>query len=166
MPVSRKKVIVRKLSRDWLSGYLPPSAFVVQEQTEMLDLSGKLVSVPMAEVKWICFVRDFQSGDANQPERLLRKTFVTRPRSQGLWVRARLKDNDLIEGLAPNDLTLLEGEGIFLVPPDTRSNTQRVFLPRQAVAELDILAVIKTGARRGPAEAVQEDLFKGQNSPS
>jgi hypothetical protein len=33
MPVSRKKVIVRKLSRDWLSGYLPPSACVVQEQT-------------------------------------------------------------------------------------------------------------------------------------
>ena len=166
MPVSRKKVIVRKLSRDWLAGYLPPSAFVVQEQAEMLDLSGKLVSVPMAEVKWICFVRDFQSGDANQPERLLRKTFVTRPRSQGLWVRVRLKDNDLIEGLAPNDLSLLEGEGIFLVPPDTRSNTQRIFLPRQAVAELDILAVIKTGARRGPAEAVQEDLFKGQSPPS
>ena len=166
MPVSRKKVIVRKLSRDWLAGYLPPSAFVVQEQAEMLDLSGKLVSVPMAEVKWICFVRDFQSGDANQPERLLRKTFVTRPRSQGLWVRLRLKDNDVIEGLAPNDLSLLEGEGIFLVPPDTRSNTQRIYLPRQAVAELDILAVIKTGARRGPAETVQEDLFKGQSPPS
>src|SRR6201992_4391465 len=111
----------------------------------MLDLEGKLVSVHMAEVKWICFVREFQSGDASQPERLLRKTFVTRPRSEGLWVRVRLKDNDQIEGLAPNDLSLLEGEGIFLVPPDTRSNTPRIFLPTQAVAELDILAVIKTG---------------------
>jgi hypothetical protein len=166
MPASRKKVIVRKLSRDWLSGYLPPSAFVVEEQAEVLDLGGKLVSVHMAEVKWICFVRDFQSGDINQPERLLRKTFVTRPRSQGLWVRARLKDNDLIEGLAQNDLTLLEGDGLFLVPPDTRSNTQRIFLPRQAVAELDVLAVIRPGTRRGLAEAVQESLFKGQNSSS
>jgi hypothetical protein len=164
MPVSRKKVIVRKLSRDWLSGYLPPSAFVFQEQAQILDLAGKLVSVSMAEVKWICFVRDFQSGDVNQPERLLRKTFVTRPRSQGLWVRVRLKDNDLIEGLAQNDLTLLEGDGLFLIPPDTRSNTQRIFLPRQAVAELDVLAVIKTGSRRGPAEALQADLFKQQNS--
>src|ERR1700678_2294096 len=164
MPVSRKKVIVRKLSRDWLSGYLPPSAFVVQEQAEMLDLTGKLVSVPMAEAKWICFVRDFQSGDANQPERLLRKTFVTRPRSQGLWVRARLKDNDLIEGLAQNDLTMLDGEGLFLTPPDTRSNTQRIFLPRQAVTELDVLAVIKAGGRRGLSDAVQESLFKPQNS--
>src|ERR1700733_5391711 len=164
MPVSRKKVIVRKLSRDWLSGYLPPSAFVINEQTEMLDLSGKLVAIAMAEVKWICFVRDFQSGDANQPERLLRKMFVTRPRSQGLWVRARLKDNDVIEGLAQNDLTLLDGEGLFLIPPDTRSNPQPIFLPRQAVAELDILAVIKTGGRRGPSDAVQESLFKPQNS--
>jgi Family of unknown function (DUF6982) len=166
MPVSRKKVIVRKLSRDWLSGYLPPAAFVVHEQAEILDLTGKLISVHMTEVKWICFVRDFQSGDVNQPERLLRKTFVTRPRSEGLWIRVRLKDNDLIEGLAQNDLTLLDGEGLFLVPPDTRSNTQRIFLPRQAVAELDILAVIKTGSRRGPAEAIQENLFKQQSSSS
>jgi hypothetical protein len=164
MPVSRKKVIVRKLSRDWLSGYLPPADFVVHEEVEMLDLAGKLVSVAVAEVKWICFVRDFQSGDANQPERLLRKTFVTRPRTQGLWIRARLKDNDVIEGLAQNDLTLLDAEGLFLIPPDTRSNTQRIFLPRQAIAELEVLAVIKTGARRGPAEGLQESLFKPQNS--
>jgi hypothetical protein len=165
MPVSRKKVIVRKFSRDWLSGYLPPSAFVAGEQVQILDLTGKLVSVAVAEVKWICFVRDFQSGDVSQPERLLRRTFVTRPRTQGLWVRVRLRDNDLIEGLAQNDVTLLEAEGLFLIPPDTRSNTQRIFVPRQAVAELDVLAVIKTGAHRKPAEAVQEPLFKQQNSP-
>jgi hypothetical protein len=164
MPVSRKKVIVRKLGRDWLSGYLPPSAFVVNEQAEVLDLEGKLISVSMADVKWICFVRDFQSGDVNQPERLLRKTFATRPRSEGLWIRARLKDNDQIEGLAQNDMTLLESEGLFLIPPDTRSNTQRIFLPKQAVTELDILAVIKTGSRRGSAESVQGSLFKAPNS--
>jgi hypothetical protein len=166
MPVSRKKVIVRKFNREWLSGYLPPSDFVVARQIEMLDLAGKLISVPIGEVKWVCFVRDFQSGDAQQPERLLHKTFATRPRSQGLWIRARLNDNDLIEGLAQNDLTLIEGQGLLLIPPDTRSNTQRIFLPRQAIAEMDVLAVIKTGLRRGPSEAVQESLFKQQNSPS
>lgn len=163
MPVSRKKVILRKLSRDWVAGYLPPSGFVAHEQVELLDLAGKLISIPMSQVKWICFVRDFQSGDVNQPERLLRKSFITRPRAQGLWVRARLKDNDSIEGLAANDLTLIEGDGLFLIPPDTRSNTQRIFLPRQVVTELDVLAVIKTGARRGPSDVVQESLFKPQN---
>lgn len=160
MPVSRKKVVVRKLTRDWLSGYLPPTDFIANNQLELLDLEGKLISVSVAEVKWICFVRDFQSGDAQQPERLLRKTFVTRPRTQGLWVRARLKDNDVIEGLAQNDLSLLDADGLSLIPPDTRSNTQRIFLPRLAVAELDVLAVIKTNARPGQGEAMQGSLFK------
>jgi hypothetical protein len=59
---------------------------------------------------------------------------------------------------------LLDGDGLFLIPPDTRSNTQRIFLPRQAVAELDVLAVIKTGSRRAPSEALQDSLFKPQNS--
>ncbi len=166
MSASRKKVIVRKLSRDWLSGYLPPADFVVQGELLLLDLDGKQITLAASELKWICFVRDFTSGDAAQPEKLLRKTFVTRPRSQGLWIRVRLRDNDTIEGLAQNDASLLEGEGIFLIPPDTRSNTQRIFVPRQAVAELDVLAVIKTGARRGPAaEPLQESLFKQGNSP-
>jgi hypothetical protein len=164
MPVSRKKVIVRKLTRDWLSGYLPPSSFVSGEQADVLDLSGKLVSIQMADVKWICFVRDFQSGDMNQPERLLRKTFVTRPRSEGLWVRLKLKDGDSLEGLAQNDLSLLDSEGLFLIPPDTRSNTQRIFVPRQAMTEFDILAVIRPSAKKTAGEALQDDLFKAQNS--
>jgi hypothetical protein len=168
MAVSRKKVIVRKFSRTWLSGYLPPTDFVVQGEVGMLDLAGKLIALDLSDVKWICFVRDFQSGDVNQPERLLRKSFPGRPRSQGLWVRARLKDNDLLEGIAQNDITLLAAEGLFLIPPDSRSNTQRIFLPRQAVVELEILAVIRPGARPaprgGPADAAQESLFKQQNS--
>jgi hypothetical protein len=168
MAVSRKKVIVRKFSRSWLAGYLPPGDFVVQGEVGMLDLGGKLISLDLTDVKWICFVRDFQSGDLNQPERLLRKSFPGRPRSQGLWVRARLKDNDLIEGLVQNDITLLAGDGLFLIPPDSRSNTQRIFLPRQAVVELEILAVIRPGARpaprRGSTDSAQESLFKQQNS--
>ena len=168
MPISRKKVIVRKLTRDFLAGYLPSSAFVVQEQVQMLDLSGKLLSLPLADLKWICFVRDFQSGDIDHPERLLRKTFVSRPRTQGLWIRLRLIDNDTLEGLAQNDISLLEADGLSLIPPDTRSNTQRIFVPRHAIAELDVLAVIKTVPRRGAAEPAampaQESLFKPHNS--
>ncbi len=148
-----------------MSGYLPPSAFVHDEQVEVLDLAGKLVSVQMSEVKWICFVRDFQSGDANQPERLLRKTFVTRPRSQGLWIRARLKDNDLIEGLAQNDTTLLDGR--WAVPHSAG-------YPIEHPADLSAAAGSdgagcaggdQDGKRgEGPSEVVQESLFKPQNS--
>jgi hypothetical protein len=163
MSASRKKVIVRKLSRDWISGYLPPVGFVEQGGLGVLDLDGKVTFVSMPEVKWVCFVRDFHSGDAEFPERLLSKTFARRPRTQGLWLRVRLKDNDALEGLAQNDASLLDGNGLFLIPPDSRSNTQRIFLPRTAISELEILAVVKAGSQKKPPEAVQESLFRPQN---
>ncbi len=74
-----------------------------------------------------------------------------------------MKDNDLIEGLAQNDVSLLEG--LFLVPPDMRSNTQRIYLPRQAITELEILAVIKAAARReaAAAETAQKSLFQPES---
>jgi hypothetical protein len=162
MPSSRKKVIVRKLSRDWLAGYLPPADFVHRGQIEILDLGGKVVALSLNDLKWICFVRDFNSGEPDNPERLLRKSFAGRPRSEGVWLRLRLTDADLIEGLATNDLTLLDPSGVFLTPPDIRSNTQRIFVPRPAIAELTVVAVITSPARRKPAEVpAQEDLFSG-----
>ena len=34
-----------------------------------------------------------------------RKTFANRPRTEGLWVRLRFVDNDVLEGMMPNELT-------------------------------------------------------------
>jgi len=159
MPSSRKKAIVRKTSRDWLAGYLPTANFVHHGQIELLDLDGKVSALPLDEVKWICFVRDFNSGEPDNPERLLRKTYAGRPRSEGLWLRLRLTDGDLIEGLAANDLTLLDALGIFLTPPDIRSNTQRIFIPRPTIAELSVVSVIAGSSRRKAEEVRQPDLF-------
>jgi hypothetical protein len=160
MPTSRKKVIVRRFSHDWLAGYLAPFGFTQPDGIELLDLSGKVVALPIAEIKWICFVRDFNSGDAENPERLLRKSFAGRPRTEGLWLRLRLADGDSIEGLAANDSTLLDDAGVFLVPPDIRSNTQRIFVPRTSISEFSIVAVIASPARRKTDERPrQEDLF-------
>ena len=160
MPSSRKKVIVRKLSREWLAGYLPPSGFVQQDRIELLDLGGKVAILPLKEVKWLCYVRDFNSGEVDNPESLLRKSYAGRPRSEGLWLRLRLTDGDSIEGIAANDLTLLDDSGIFLVPPDIRSNTQRMFIPRPAIAELAVVAVIAGPVRRKAEDRPrQQDLF-------
>jgi len=59
---------------------------------------------------------------------------------------------------------MLNDAGLFLTPPDTRSNTQRIYVPRAAIAELLLLAVITTPSRRKPIPAsslpsLQEDLF-------
>lgn len=164
MSSSRKKAIFRKFSRDWLAGYLPAGGFVHEGEVEMLDLDGKVVQLAVDDLKWICYVRDFNSGELNNPERLVRKTFAGRPRGEGLFVRARLKDGDLIEGLAGNDISLVVSDGLFLTPPDLRSNTQRLWLPRTALEELEVVAVIGAAKKKaaGPEEeepAAQEKLF-------
>jgi hypothetical protein len=157
MSSSRKKAIFRKLSRDWLAGYVPSAGFVRQGRLEMLDLEGKVVELAADDLKWICYVRDFNSGELNNPERLVRKTFAGRPRGDGLFVRARLKDGDLIEGLAANDITLVDSDGIFLTPPDLRSNTQRLWIPRSAVEELEVIAVIGAAKKKAPSAAATEE---------
>jgi len=166
MAASRKKAIFRKFSRDWVAGYLPGEGFVHQGRVEMLDLDGKVILLAVEDLKWICYVRDFNSGELNNPERLVRKTFGGRPRGEGLFVRVRLKDGDVLEGLTANDLSLVTSEGVFLTPPDLRSNTQRVWIPGSSLEELDVVAVVgaakrKTveAARETGAAAAQETLF-------
>ncbi|MGB7353182.1 MAG: hypothetical protein WBD06_05745, partial [Acidobacteriaceae bacterium] len=84
----------------------------------------------------------------------VRKTFAGRPRGEGLFVRARLKDGDLVEGLAANDLSLVSSEGVFLTPPDLRSNTQRIWIPKSSLEVLEVIAVV--GAVRKPRPAPTE----------
>ncbi len=163
MSSSRKKAIFRKFSRDWVAGYVPLQGFVHEGQVEMLDLDGKVVALDAADLKWICYVRDFNSGELNNPERLVRKTFAGRPRGDGLFVRARIKDGDMIEGLAANDVTLVGSDGVFLTPPDLRSNTQRLWIPRSSLEELEVVAVIGAAKRKAPEKARderQEELFQ------
>jgi hypothetical protein len=128
---------------------------------ELLALDGKVLSLDLKTIKWLCFIRDFNSGEAENPERLLRKTFAGRPRTEGLYLRATLTDGDQIEGIAVNDLSLITANGILLTPPDVRSNTQRVWIPAASLSELEVVAVIGGAAKKKPSrtEDRQESLF-------
>lgn len=168
MASSHKKVIVRRFTGDTLPGYLPLTSFVRHRAIDLLDLSGRIVPLVLNDIKYICFVRDFNLNDTANPERLLRRTFLARPRTEGLWLRLTFRTGDQLEGLAPTDATLLDDilndAGLQLTPPDTRSNTQRIFVPRTSIAELQLIAVITSPSRRKPlpaepAPSLQEDLF-------
>lgn len=169
MSISRKKVIVRRFSGDTLPGYLPSGAFVHTHSLDLLDLSGRIISLSLSDIKTVCYVRDFNLSDTQNPERLTRRTFLARPRSEGLWLRITFRTGDLMEGLAPTDRSLLDAlvddAGVFLTPPDTRSNTQRIYVPRTAIAEFQLVAVITTPSRRQPlpstekAPSIQDELF-------
>jgi uncharacterized protein DUF6982 len=157
MPSTHKKVIVRKLDRDSVSGYVSPAQFVHEGKVEVLNTSGTVVSVELREIKGVYFVREF--GEA---ESLARKTFTSRPRAEGLWVRLRFKDSEVLEGLMPADLTQSMPEGFLVNPPDQRSNTQRVFVPRTALESLTVLAVIGATrrGRRGTQDQRQVPMFE------
>ena len=128
----------------------------------MLDPAGKVVRTPWEEVKWLCYVRELPSetSPGAAPERLLRKRFAARPRTPGLWLRLTLLDGEELEGLAANDRSLIDGAGLMLTPPDARSNTQRIYLPRTAIQTLEALAIIGVAkAGRHSAGGEQPGLF-------
>lgn len=152
MPSTHKKVIVRKMGRDSLSGYVSPANFVADGKLELLNTTGKLVQIELSEIKRVDFVRDFAEGGAP-----VRKTFTTRPRTEGLWVRLKFTDNDVLEGMMPNDLNQIAGDGFLVTPPDTRGNIQRIFVPKSALEEISVLAVIgHAQARRKRTEDTQQ----------
>ncbi len=69
-----------------------------------------------------------------------------------------LRDDEQIEGLAPLDLALADAladdRGIQFTPPDVRGNTLRMYIPRSAMASLQLVAVVTTPTRRKLLEAV------------
>ena len=157
MATTHKKVIVRKMDRDSVNGYVSAS-FISEGRLELLNTAGNVVLIDLRDIKGVYFVREF--GDS---ESLTRKTFTSRPRMEGLWVRLRFRDNETIEGIMPNALLQEGAEGFSIIPPDTRSNTQRIFVPRSALTELTVLAVIgdkkSRGRGRRPEDALQVPMF-------
>jgi hypothetical protein len=98
-------------------------------------------------VKSVYFVREFP--ETFQPER---KVFLSRPKLDGLWVRLRFRDEDVMEGIVANDLLDLLDNAVQLTPPDLHGNTLRLFIPRSALAEMKVLGVVGA-ARRTPRAA-------------
>jgi hypothetical protein len=175
MSSAHKKVIVRRFTGETLPGYLPLTSFVRNQTIDLLDLSGRIISLTIKDIKHICYVRDYNLNDTVNPERLTRRTFLARPRTEGLWLRMTFRTGDLLEGLAPTDISLLDDlindQGLHLTPPDIRSNTQRIYVPRTSLTDLQLIAVITTPSRRKPLPAssvptLQEDLFTNLIPPN
>ena len=130
-----------------MRGYLNPSSLGRSETVDLLTLDGEHRSLALDDVKSIYFVREFT--DDFEPER---KTFLSRPKLDGLWVRLRFRDNDVMEGIVANDLLDMLDTGVQLTPPDLHGNNLRMFIPRSALAEMKVLGVVGI-ARRSPRES-------------
>jgi hypothetical protein len=167
MAGAQKKVIVRCFTSPAVSGYMPASGFLESNVIALMDTAGRAILFPINDIKWIAYVRDFNTSDAVDPERIGRRTFPARPRAEGLWVHMTFRDGEVLQGLAPLDVTFLDGivtdHGLTTTPPDPRSNTQRVYVPRCALTGLDLLGVVTSAASRRaaakPAAEAQPTLF-------
>jgi hypothetical protein len=144
---THKKVVVLLLDRTSLRGYLNATGLGRVDTIDLLTPDGEHRPVDLNEVKSIHFVREFL--DTSSPER---KIFLSRPKLDGLWVRLRFRDDDVMEGIVANDLLDMLDTGVQLTPPDLHGNTLRLFIPRSALAEVKVLGVVGV-ARRGAADS-------------
>ena len=152
-----KKVVVRRFERELLQGFVNPQGYLQPEGLELLTPDGAVVLVPYQELKSVCVVRDWVD---DQPEP---KVFLTRPKMDGLWVRMHFRDGEVMDGILSNNLLQWEAYGFTVVPPEPASNNQRIFLPRQALLEMQVLGVVGsplTRRRKRPVAKEQIGLFE------
>jgi hypothetical protein len=143
-----KKVLVGRFDGQTVPGYAAPHSYLRADGVEVLTRDGQLLFVPYKELKAVNFVREFDVPDNAEEKKL----FQSRPKLEGLWVRMRFRDGDLLDGILPNDLLLVSEQGMTVTPPDPYSNNQKIFVPRQAVQEVVVLGVIGSPIRRPRAK--------------
>jgi hypothetical protein len=155
-----KKVVVARLDGKSQSGYVDPGRLGRSDAVELLTTGGEHQSIPFGEVKGVYFVRNFE-----EPFQPARKSFLSRPRQEGLWVRLQFVDGERLEGSVPNDLLKLLETGIQITPPDSHGNSLRLFIPRAALAEFRVLGVVGAGRQTrvaAPAAIPQGSLFDAE----
>ena len=141
---TNKKVLLARFDREPVEGFVHSSAGFEGDAIEVLTPSGTLLRIPVSEAKAICFVRDFDAGETWRQHR----TFLTRPKMPGVWVRLLFRDGDSLEGMLPNNLMQVDSAGFSIIPPDPTFQNQRIFVPRTALSEVQVLGVVGSPLRR------------------
>ena len=156
---TNKKVVIRRFEREPVTGFVNPKTFAQPGGVEVLTQEGSICLLAYAELKAVYFVRDFSSA-GEEPER---KLFHARPKMDGLWVRMRFLDGEVMDGLLPNNLLQLEPYGFTVVPPNPSSNNQRIFVPKTALLEFQVLGVVGSPLRTRrpkPVSKSQLEMFE------
>lgn len=152
-----KKAVVLAQDGTAEKGYINPATLGRIEAIDLLTVDGEHHSMPIERVKSIYFVREFQ-----EKFELDRKTFLSRPKLDGLWVRLKFRDGDVVEGIVSNDLLDLLDTGVHLTPPDLNGNSLRLFIPRSALAEMKVLGVVGVARRAAPRAAASKKVAESQ----
>ncbi len=141
---TNKRVLIVRFDREALPGYVNTATWLQPAGVEYLSQQGAIGTVPYGEIKLVAFVREFEH---NAPGPELRQ-FTSRPKAAGLWLRMEFRDGGHMDGVLPNNLLLVEPAGFSVIPPDPEFQTQRVFVPRAALRQVQVLGVIGSPVAR------------------
>ncbi len=126
------------------------------EGVELISHEGQAVLIPYGQIKVISFVRDWEGKSVLRE----RREFLARPKTSGIWVEFVFRDGDRLEGVLPANLQLIEAHGYAATPPESAGNAQRIFIPRQALTEVNVMGVVGAKRQRAPKrESLQITLF-------
>ncbi len=152
MSSTAKRVLVRRFGRDSIAGIVYPDTYLKPLHLELLRPDGTYLAIPYDEVKTVSFVRDLDAKP--DPARI----FLTRPKLEGLWVRMVLRDGEVQDGVLPNNLLSWDLQGYTVTPPESDSNNQRVFVPKEALKSVQVLGVVGSPLRAAkPKKKVPTD---------
>ena len=156
---TNKKIVIRRFDREPVPGFVNPQSYLQAGGVEVLSVSGSVLLVPYEEIKVLYFVRDFYSAEPSTESRV----FLARPKMNGVWVRMKLRDGEVMDGLMPNNLLQWEPYGFTFVPPNAGSGNQKAFVPRSALLEVQVVGVVGSPLRLAkpkPKPKEQIELFE------
>lgn len=148
-----KRIVLYRFDRQPVDGLVRPDAYLSSPTLEFLTPAGDIQTLPLGDVKALCFVSDASRADLFQ----VNTRFERRPKSAGVWARFTLRDGDQLEGLLPHNLVEWPASGFSLTPPHAGASRQRVFLPRMSVLSAEVLGIVgvaraTSSGKRQPAE--------------
>ena len=147
-------MVVQRFEREPLPGFVNPSTWLTPAGIELLSVAGNVTIVAYPDVRIVFFVRDFVAD----PAAGMRRSFLSRPKMNGLWVKLQFRDDEILEAIAPNDLLQVETWGMHVIPPDTR---ERIWVPRAALRAVQVLGVMGSPLRaKKPPQRDQIGLFE------
>lgn len=149
------KVVARGRSGDMIKGYLESVnnldklkvASLRGDEIRVRPINASSSSVLRFDsLKALFFVKSF---DGN-PDYRETQYFAGAPVYQGIWVRVRFFDQEVIEGIIENTLRPFMDPGLLLTLPDPESNNQAAYVIKSSLTELCILGVSASLAKSSP----------------
>ena len=151
---TNKKALILRFDRESLTGFVNSQELATAEGVQLLTPQGQVQLVPFIDVKLVCFVKDF--GDT--PDVFGKRQFTARPKTSGLWVRLRFRDGEELEGLLSSNLLQMEQFGFTVAPPDPA--LQRIFVPKPALSDVEVLGVIGSALKKPKAKPVAQEQMQ------